>query len=217
MDKVKQFTHQDYEITQTDVLYKSLYRYVRYHLRHKLFNGEWSNIMEREVMERMSAAGILPYDPVLDKVVLISQFRPGAISPTTKDKAKSPWLYEIVAGVMDKDETPDRIAIREAKEEANCDILDIYPLNQYFVSPGGSNEYMNIFCGRISTQEINGVHGLAYEDEDIYAFTLTSEEAFELLAAGVINTAPAIIALQWLQINKGFIRDLWLTNRKKHG
>ena len=86
-------TQNDVEILQRDTLYQGIFRMVRFHLRHEKFNGEWSELITREVMERKSAAAILPYDPLLDHVILIEQFRPGASNP------EGPWLMEIVAGI----------------------------------------------------------------------------------------------------------------------
>jgi ADP-ribose pyrophosphatase len=209
------FTYDDYEITNRQVIHEGIFRYVHYYLRHRLLKGGWTPIIKRELLERTSAAGILPYDPVLDQVVLISQFRPGAmisetmaVSPTAK--LSSPWVIEIVAGVLDTLEKPAEVAVREAQEEAGCDIQELYPIEDYFVSPGGSNEYFHLYCGRIDAKGLGGIHGLQNEHEDIYAFVLPVEEAFELLRQGKIKTAPAIIALQWLQINHHFLRDFWL-------
>src|SRR3989338_685097 len=66
-------------------------------LRHKLFAGGWSREFERELFMRGHAAGVLLYDPDLDKVVLVEQFRIGAIEDAQRD-GRSPWLLEIVAG-----------------------------------------------------------------------------------------------------------------------
>lgn len=199
------FSHDDYEIIEREILYQGIFRLARYHIRHKLYNGEWSEIIHREVLERLSAAAVLPYDPVLDQVVLIEQFRPGAISHPT-----SPWLIEIVAGVLGKDEKPDEVAIREGEEEAGCKIEKLYPICDYFVSPGGANEYIHIYCGKVDASQIGGIHGLKHEAEDIRAFTMSSEEAFDRLRDGYIKTAPGIIALQWLQIHKQLLSELWL-------
>ncbi len=137
--KINSFTQHDYEIVQRDIPYEGVFRMARYHLKYKLFKGGWSSTVIREVMERTSAVAVCPYDPVLDKVVLIEQFRPGALA-----NPQSPWLIEIVAGVFNPEEAPDEVAIREAREEANCEILDLFPVCEYFVSPGGSNEYIQI-------------------------------------------------------------------------
>jgi ADP-ribose pyrophosphatase len=199
------FTHNDYEILNREVLYQGVFRLARYKIRYQLFNGGWSDTVSREVLERLSAAALLPYDPVLDQVVLIEQFRPGALAHPA-----SPWLVEIVAGVLDSGEKPDQVAVREAQEEAGCTVDVLFPICDLFVTPGGSNEYLHIYCGKVDTRNIGGVHGLIHEQEDIRAYTLPAEEAFLKLRAGYIKTAPAIIALQWLQLNRHLLRELWL-------
>ncbi len=201
------FSSSDVEILKRDLLYQGVFRMVRYHLRHRCFDGSWSQTFTREVMERKSAAGVLPYDPILDQVILIEQFRPGAIGHPTD----GPWLIEIVAGVYGKDESPKEVAIRESMEESGSDILDIFPICEYFVSPGGSNEYLHLFVGRIDATNAGGTHGLPDENEDIRAFALSADEAFAMLQEGKIKTSPAIIALQWLQLNRTWLRQLWQT------
>lgn len=205
-NKPDSFTQGDYEIVKREIPYEGVFRMARYQLRFRLFDGGWSNVVLREVMERKSAAAILPYDPVLDRVVLIEQFRPGALA-----NPQSPWLFEIVAGVLGQEETPNNVAIREAEEESGCKILDLYPIYEYFVSPGGSNEYLWLYCGRVDASNIGGIHGLAEENENIRVFTLPSEEAFTLVQEGKIKTAPAIISLQWLQLNREWLKQLWQT------
>src|SRR3990167_9027115 len=199
------FSHSDYEIIKREVLYKGIFCLARYHIRHRLFNDTWSSPYSREILERKSAAAVLPYDPVLDQVILIEQLRIGAIA-----NPQSPWLIEIVAGVYDTEKVED-VAIREAEEEAGCKILDLYPICDYFVSPGGSNEFMNLFCGRIDASEAGGIHGLIEENEDIRAFALPVEEAFAMFQEGKIKTSPAIIALLWLQLNREWLKQLWST------
>jgi len=214
------FTEKDFEILARKVVHEGIFRYVKYELRHKLFKGGWTPVLQREVVERTSAAGILPYDPILDRVVLISQFRVGAIShlTTPPSSAKtSPWLLEIVAGILGHEEKPEAVALREAQEEAGCRILELYPIHDYFVSPGGSNEYIHLYCGRIDASHLSANHGLEEENEDIFALILPVDEAFEWLRQGKIKTAPALMALQWLQINRNFLRDFWFKKNTLSG
>jgi ADP-ribose pyrophosphatase len=200
------FTQNDFKIIKRETPYEGFFRIARYQLCFKLFNGGWSNPVIREVMERKSAVGILPYDPILDRIVLIEQFRPGALADP-----QSPWLIEAIAGVLDAHEKPTDVASREANEEASCEILDLYPICEYFVSPGGSNEYFWLYCGRIDASNIGGIHGLPEENEDIRSFTLPADEAFMLAQEGRIKTSPAIISLQWLQLNREWLKQLWQT------
>jgi ADP-ribose pyrophosphatase len=203
-EKNPAFFHKDYEIIKHDVLYEGIFRLARYHVRHRLFKEGWSEVFIREVLERLSAVAILPYDPQLDQVVLIEQFRIGAIThPTT------PWLIEIVAGCIEGNHNPSETAQREAEEEAGCHIEKLHFLYDYFVSPGGSNEYLHLFCGKVDASNVRGIHGLKEEDEDIRAFAIPAEEAFEEVRQGKIKTAPAIMALQWLQLNREWLRSVW--------
>lgn len=202
--KNKLFNHNDYELIQREILHQGIFRLARYHLRHRLFNGGWSPILQREVVERLSAAAVLPYDPVLDSVVLIEQFRPAALA-----NPSGPWLIEIVAGVFKPDEKPEAVAYREAIEEADCPIEALYPIQEYFSSPGGSNEYVHVYCGKVDTSTIGGIHGLADENEDIRALVMPLQEALDALQRGQIKTSPAIIALQWLQINHLMLKKEW--------
>src|SRR3990167_4370112 len=147
-----QLTHKDFEILKREVIYEGIFRFARYHLRFRLYNGGWSPERSYELLERKSAASVLPYDPVLDRVVLIEQFRPGAIHSNT-----SPWLTEIVAGMLDhQKEQPKDVARRETEEEAGCTVLDLYPICSYFVSPGGSNEHIHVYCGRTDASQAGG-------------------------------------------------------------
>lgn len=205
-EQITPFSQEDYEIIKREILYQGVFRLVRNTLRHRKFNGEWSNTFSREILERKSAVGILPYDPILDSVVLIEQFRAGALGHT-----HSPWLIEVVAGIYNAKEEPEDVAKRESMEEAGCQILDIYPICEYFVSPGGSNEYLHLYCGRIDASDAGGIHGLVDENEDIRAFVVSRDEAFALMQEGKIKTSPAIIALQWLQLNSEWLKQLWST------
>jgi ADP-ribose pyrophosphatase len=198
------FTHNDYEILDREVLYQGVFRLARYSLKHCLFDGTWSSVFTREVFERYPATGVLPYDPILDRVILIQQFRPGSLSDP-----KSPWLIEIPAGVLGKTEKPDEVAYREATEETGCIIQKLYPISDYFVSPGGSNEYIHLYCGKINAEGVEGIHGLKHENEDIRVMNLTADEAFTQLALGKIKTAPAIIALLWLQLYRKVLQKEW--------
>jgi len=204
LEEKTHFGHEDYEINQREVIYQGVFRMVRLHLRHRLFAGGWSESFTRELLERFSAAAVLPYDPILDRVILIEQFRPGSLSGTT------PWLIEIPAGVLVGNDTPEKLAVREAAEEAGCEVTALLPITEFFTSPGGCDEYLHIYCGRVDAGNIGGIHGLKHEHEDIRVLNVTADEALRMLRANEIKTSPAIVALLWLELNRGKIREKWL-------
>lgn len=115
------------DIVRREKCYEGFYKLDRVHLRHELFAGGMSREINREVFVRHDAVCVLPYDPQRDEVVLIEQFRVGAMG-----KTDNPWLVELVAGLIDKDEQPEEVAHREAQEEAGLDIKALWPMTKYF-------------------------------------------------------------------------------------
>jgi len=194
----------DFEIIATEVAFQGFFRIERYRLRHRLFSGAWSGELVRELFERGHAAAVLPYDPVRDEVVLIEQFRIGALHAPG-----GPWLLEIVAGMMESEETADEVVRREAQEEAGCRIEALVPIFEYLVSPGGTSERISLFCGKVDARSVGGVHGCSAEGEDIRATAVGLDEALAMLASGRINSASPIIALQWLSLNRDRLRREW--------
>lgn len=186
--------HNDYEIIKRETLYKGFFSISRFTLRHRLFQDGWTKAFPLELFERKSAVAILPYDPILDRVILIEQFRLGALADP-----ESPWLIEIPAGVIEPNEKPEEVAYRESMEEAACELLELQPMFQYFVSPGGSNEYLHLYYGRVDASHIDGIHGLDDENEDIRVLNISSQEAFNLMDQGKIKNAPTLIGLLWLK------------------
>lgn len=194
-----------FEILGKEVCYRGFFRLERYRLRHTLFGGGWSGEFTRELLERGHAAAILLYDPERDSVVLIEQFRVGALTAPG-----GPWLVEIVAGIVDGHETGEDVARREAMEEAGCAVLDLIPICEYLVSPGGTSERIKVYCGRVDATGVGGIHGLAHEGEDIRVHVVPFAEALDMLNAGRIDSASPIIALQWLALHREDVRRRWL-------
>jgi len=198
------FTRDDVKIAQQDIVYDGFFKLRKLTLSHRKFDGSWSAELSRELMLRKEAAGVLLYDPQLDAIALVEQFRIGAL-----EQGRSPWLFEIVAGLIEKDETAEEVARREAREEADCEITDIEAVLSYFSSPGGTNEYFHLFCGRADLCTAGGIHGLPEEHEDIRVHVVAYEGALQLLAAGALCNAQTIIAIQWLQLNRERLRQQW--------
>jgi ADP-ribose pyrophosphatase len=186
-----------YEILAKETRFRGYFRVDRYRLRHRTHLGGWTQPFSREIFERGHAVGVLLYDPKSDHVGLIEQFRPGAMAA-----GWDPWLIEIVAGIIDDDETPEDVAVREAREEAGIAITELIPICRYLVSPGGSSESMQLFCAKVESREFSGIHGLESEGEDIRLFALPVDEALGWVEQGRIANSMTVIALQWLALNR---------------
>ena len=204
MASVLRYGAQDVRVLAEEQAYSGFFRIRRLTLQHRLFGGGWSEPLVREVFERGDAVGVLPYDPERDHVVLIEQFRPGAIRGTD-----SPWMLELVAGVVEPGEPDDEVARREAMEEAGCELLELVPVATVLPSAGACSEQVRLFCGRTVSASAGEVHGLAEEGEDILVHSLPRTEALELLRRDRIPNGHTVIALQWLALNGEALRRRW--------
>jgi len=190
-----------FEVIEEEPIYRGFFSLSRIRFRHALFRGGWSEPLDRELFHRGKSVAVMPYDPVADRVVLIEQFRVGAMQVSG-----DPWLLEIVAGAVEEGESPEDVAHREAREEAGCEIHELIRIAEFFPTPGGCSEKITLYCGIVDSHGLGGIHGLGEEHEDILASVVSFDQAIDWLDQGRIEAAIPIIGLQWLALNRGRLR-----------
>lgn len=186
-------------------LYKGFFRMTEYRFKHRLFEGGWSEEVKREVFERGNVGVLLAYDPKRDEVVLIEQIRIPAY-----ETSETPWLLEVVAGMVEQGESPEDVVRREALEEAGVEVGRCEPIISYLSSPGGTSERMYVYVGEVDATTAKGIHGLACENEDIRVHVVSREQAYLWVEEGTIDNAASVIAIQWLQLHHVALRTRWL-------
>jgi ADP-ribose pyrophosphatase len=194
-----------WSVIEKIIRYQGFFKLPEIKLKHDLFAGGQSPVITRELIDRGQAVAVLPYDPVRDELVLIEQFRIGAAEDKT-----GPWLIEIISGYTEAGESAEEVVHREACEEAGCKLSDIESMYRCYSSPGGSNEQVQIFFARTDCTDIEGIHGLDEEGEDIKVHVVSSQQAFDWLDNGDIDSVMPIIAIQWFRLNRDRIREKWL-------
>ena len=188
------FSSSDCSIDTVETCFQGFFQMNKLHFRHALFNGGESPLLARERFDRGPAVGVLLYDEKKDIVVLIEQFRVGAL------EEPRPWIFEVVAGMIEPGETPESVAHRETLEETGGQPQELIHMCDYLVSPGGTDEKLYLYLAKVDSDPISGVHGLAEEGEDIKVHKISSKAAFEGVANGSINNGATVIAIQWLEI-----------------
>jgi ADP-ribose pyrophosphatase len=194
------------QILKHETIYQGFSRLDRYRLRHRLYSGDWSAEMEREVFDRKSTVGVLLYDPDLDAVVLVTQFR---LPPRLAGFPA--WQLEIVAGIIDDvGESVAEVAHRETQEEAGLTVIGaLERVHRFMPSPGACTETVDLFCGRVDARNAGGIHGLAHENEDIKVVVLPYREAMRQLRDDKIQNGLTALALYWLGANRAKLRRKW--------
>jgi len=198
-------SHPDVEIARTRTVSARHLRIDTFRFRHRLFSGEWSAQRNYDVLRRGQVVAIVLYDPDRDAVVLVEQFRLPALLA-----GRSPWQLEAAAGLIDTDETPQAVAVRETREETGLAIIgELIPIQHYLSSAGNSDEGIFLFCSRVDSTAAGGVHGLPEEHEDIRVVVKTSAEIEALLDTGAIESGHTLIGLHWFLRHRDRLRRLW--------
>lgn len=193
------------QIISKETVHKGFYPKTVVRLRHSLFRGGMSPEVSRDVLEIGAAAVVLPYDPRLDQILLVEQFR---IAAYLMDE--EPWLLEAVAGRAEEGESFDEVARREAREEAAVALTDLERAGVGYPSPGGVKELTTVFIGRCDLTGVDGgIHGAPEETEDIRVVVLSVDEALARAAAGTLRALPALVGLYWLALNRAELRRRW--------
>jgi nudix-type nucleoside diphosphatase (YffH/AdpP family) len=163
------------------------------HLRYERFDGQMSPLVRRLNFERGDSVAAMIFNPNSHRIVLVNQFKYPAYE-------KGPgWITETVAGMIDKDESPESAARREVEEETGYKISKLEHISTFYVSPGGSSERIILYYAEIDdSDKIQAGGGLAREHEDIITVELSVTEALEQIHSGQIADAKTILGILWL-------------------
>jgi len=195
---------QTVELVRREVAFEGYFKVIRYFLRHTLHNGGMSGTISREGFERGQAGAVLPYDPQRDEVVLIRQFRAGAYVA-----GRHPWTWEVVAGIIEENETAEAMVRREMVEEAGLAVGELLPIQDLMLTPGACSEACRIFLGRVDTAKAGGVFGLADEHEDILVKVMSFADAYAMVERNEVDNAVGVVALLWLALHRDEVRRRW--------
>jgi ADP-ribose pyrophosphatase len=203
------FTRKDVLIKEDKSVYRGYFGIRKFLLSHRLFSGKTSALFTRELFTRGQSVGVLLYDPWCNRVGLVKQFRIGCL-----DNVHGPWVWEVIAGVNDRRESPEQVALREILEESGHQLCpeQLIPVLDYYASPGGSDEHMYLFCAIAHLDMEEHLNGLSDEHEDILFKVFAYEEAIGAMLSGLVNNAATVISLQWLQLNKTLLQEKFCNN-----
>ncbi|WP_336042331.1 NUDIX hydrolase [Acinetobacter dispersus] len=184
----------DVTIESREPLFRGFIQVEKVSLKHRLFHREdYSPLIQRELVHRPEAAGVLLYNDQQQRFALIEQFRVGALNDPV-----SPWQLEVIAGVLDGDESPDSCIHRESLEESGCEITELKHLFSFYPSAGACSEFFHLYVAEVDLPKDGGVFGMPDEGENIQLHLFAYSELEALLINGRLRNAPVIMALQWL-------------------
>ena len=181
-----------YKVLEKKKIYNGFFKLHEIKFIHLKHNGSWSRKLKREIFGGSHVAGVIPYDPIKKEILLLSQFRAATIK-----RKDNPLMIEIVAGMIDKGETPKQAAKRECLEETGCVIKKLININSFYPAPGSSESYYHLFLGEVDAFEGQRNVGKEDENEDILVKSYKVNSVRKLLKQKKIINGLTLIALQW--------------------
>lgn len=194
-----------FEILKRERMYEGDCRADRYQVRHEKMANRGTDSYAREIFTIGPVAAVLPYDPLRHEIVLVEQFRAGAMVAGEKN----PWILEPPAGLICPPDTPEKTARTEAWEEARCVIKELIPLFRMHPSPGNVSQLTRIYAGRTSTEKIGGICSISEVNEETRPRVFSVGAISGLLSRGRIVNGVTIIALQWMLLNHELLNKKW--------
>lgn len=190
----------DVAFDEPELLAKGYRAYRRY--RVTLTGEDGATIeQQRDVLDGGKVIAVLPVDVERDEIVLIRQFR----LPAHLGNGKGD-LVEIVAGRVEQGETLAASARRECREEIGVAPSALVELFSYFTTPGLTDETVTVFLAAIDAAQVPAHTRLG--DEYIRTLRVPIDAALTALQTGTIHNGPAILALQWLALNRARLAGL---------
>jgi ADP-ribose pyrophosphatase len=156
-------------------------------------HGGGSRRFSWEMMERGNVVAVLGHDPRRNEIVLVNEFRPGAIVA-----GEYPYRDNLVAGAIEDNETALEAAVREMQEEADLMLSNPVVIHAgAYVSSGGTTEKISIVYGTVDTAHAGGIHGNVTENEDILTVVLPAKVFIDRVRSGEINDLKTLVAGFW--------------------
>ena len=165
-------------------------------------DGEPPLNQQRDVIRAGRVAAVIPIDLVRGQIVLIRQFRLAAHLATGRGD-----MVEIVAGLVDADESVAAAASRECVEEIGVKPSKLIELHTVLATPGVADELVTFFLGIVDASAALSRGGVD-EHEDIRPFVVSIDEAVAALDTGAVKNALVVSALQWLALHKGELAEI---------
>lgn len=135
-----------------------------------------------EVVRHPQSVVLIPI-PEPGHIVLVKQYR----------HAVNAALWEVPAGSVDPDETPEQAASRECHEEVGLVPSTVVRLAALYPTPGYCDEEMVFF--RVSGLEQSSEPATPDEDEEIEVRTFELREVREMIRRGEITDMKTVVGL----------------------
>ena len=145
--------------------------------------------VRREIMRARDAVAAIAWDPRLERLVLIRQFRLAAHLANGRG-----MCVEVVAGLVENGDEEATVR-NELGEEAGLAPTRLVRLATTLTSPGMTDERVSYWFAEVDASGLVAQAGLDAESEETFPFTCTLDEALAAVDANRVSNGIAMFAI----------------------
>jgi UDP-sugar diphosphatase len=150
---------------------------------------------EWEAVESHNSVAILLYHKEKDAFVVVKQLRPTVLYATKKDG----YMYELCAGIIDKEKSDKEIAKEEILEECGYDVPleKIKKITTFYTSVGISGTSQTLYYAELQ-ESMHTTEGGGLEDESIEVIYIPKKEVKQFMFDEKYKKTPGMMmAFYW--------------------
>ncbi len=167
---------------------------IEIHYKIKNQSRVWEAVISHD------SVSILLWHKEKDAFVVVKQFRP----PVLNTNKINGMMYELCAGIVDKDVSKEQIAKEEILEECGYDVPveNLHKISTFFTSVGISGASQTLYYAELS-QEMQVSEGGGLMEEHIEVIYIPTKEAKEFMFDERYQKTPGMLmAFYWFFDNK---------------
>lgn len=145
--------------------------------------------VKREIMRARDAVAVIAWDPRLERLALIRQFRVAAHLANGRG-----MTVEVVAGLIENGDEEATVR-NELREEAGLEASRVERLATTLTSPGMTDERVSYWFAEVDASNLVAQAGLDEETEETFPFTCTLDEALAAVDANRVSNGIAMFAV----------------------
>lgn len=159
-----------------------------------------SKVKQWEAVISHDSVAVLLYHEEKKSFILVKQLRATVLN---KNKTNG-MMYELCAGIVDKDVSNAQIAKEEILEECGYDVpvKDLEKISSFYTSVGISGTYQTIYYATCrDSMKVNDGGGLVEEDIEVIYLPLAQAKQF-MFDESFQKTTGVMMAIYWFFDNK---------------
>jgi ADP-ribose pyrophosphatase len=158
--------------------------------------------LKRLNFDRGNSVAMLGYDAARDEVVLVNEFRAGALAA-----GANAYNDAVPAAILKDGENATSAAVKQMQRKTGLDFTGAQVIhNGVYSSSGGSSEKIALVVGAVDSSKAGGVHGDPAKQDDILTVVMKADDFIDRAEKGQLTDMKTMAMAFWLANNRAALQ-----------